>query len=312
MATLEASFSICSFHSSSSSSSSATKLASFPKTLAYPLKLNSPKPTIVLPHKAFFSPLTRKPSFQLCCAVQEIAVEENPEVTQVENQKRKLYVVNLPWSLSVVDIKELFGSCGTVSDVEIIKQEDGKNRGFAFVTMSSGDEAQAAIEKFNLQEVSGRVIRVEFAKRFKKPSPPRPPGPRPGETHHKLYVSNLEWKARSTHLRDLFSENFNPVSARVVFDAPKGRSSGYGFVSFATREEAEAALSSLDGKELLGRPLRLKFSERKVDQSKTQKEEGITLEGETESQKEEETTLEGQTENQMEEEITLEGQTEES
>ncbi|KAF4357989.1 hypothetical protein F8388_008497 [Cannabis sativa] len=241
MATLEASFSICSFHSSSSSSSSATKLASFPKTLAYPLKLNSPKPTIVLPHKAFFSPLTRKPSFQLCCAVQEIAVEENPEITQVENQKRKLYVVNLPWSLSVVDIKELFGSCGTVSDVEIIKQEDGKNRGFAFVTMSSGDEAQAAIEKFNLQEVSGRVIRVEFAK-----------------------------------------------------------------------QEAEAALSSLDGKELLGRPLRLKFSERKGDQSKTQKEEGVTLEGETESQKEEETTLEGQTENQTEEEITLEGQTEES
>ncbi|XP_062073598.1 28 kDa ribonucleoprotein, chloroplastic isoform X2 [Humulus lupulus] len=248
MAALEASLSICSFYSSSSSSSSSTKLTSLPKTLAYPLNLNSPKPTIVLPHKSFFSPLSRKPWFELCCAVQEISVEENPEETQVENQKRKLYVVNLPWSLTVVDIKELFGSCGTVSDVEIIKQENGKSRGFAFVTMSSGEEAQAAIEKFNLQEISGRVIRIEFAKRFKKPSPPRPPGPRPGETHHKLYVSNLEWKARSTHLRDLFSENFNPVSARVVFDAPKGRSSGYGFVSFATREEAEAALSSLDGK----------------------------------------------------------------
>lgn len=99
-----------------------------------------------------------------------------------------------------------------------------------------------------VQEVSGRVIKVDFAKRFKKPSPQRPPGPRPGETRHKLYVSNLEWKARSTHLREFFSENFNPISARVVFDGPTGRSAGYGFVSFATREEAEAALSSLDGK----------------------------------------------------------------
>lgn len=99
-----------------------------------------------------------------------------------------------------------------------------------------------------MQEVSGRSIRIEFAKRFKKPSPPRAPGPQPGETKHKLYVSNLGWKVRSSHLREFFSANFNPVAARVVFDAPSGRSTGYGFVSFATKEEAEEAMSSLDGK----------------------------------------------------------------
>lgn len=101
---------------------------------------------------------------------------------------------------------------------------------------------------FLLQEISGRIIRIEFAKRFKKPSPPRPEGRTAGETRHKLYVSNLAWKVRSTHLRDIFSENFKPVSARVVFDTPLGRSAGYGFVSFATNEEAEAAISALDGK----------------------------------------------------------------
>ncbi|PON48020.1 Splicing factor-like protein [Parasponia andersonii] len=277
MAALEASLCLCSIYSSFSSSSSlslSTKLLSFSKTLIYPLKLNSLKPTIFLPNRnSFFAPPSRKLCLQLCSAVQEIAVEENPEETHVENQKRKLYVVNLPWSLTVVDIKELFGQCGTVSDVEIIKQKDGRSRGFAFVTMSSGEESQAVIDKFHLQEVSGRVIKVEFAKRFRKPSPPRPPGPRPGETHYKIYVSNLEWKARSTHLREFFSENFNPVSARVVFDGPKGRSAGYGFVSFATKEEAEAAIASLDGKELMGRALRLKFSEKKVDESESQKDD---------------------------------------
>ena len=99
-----------------------------------------------------------------------------------------------------------------------------------------------------MQEISGRIIRIEFAKRFKKPSPPRPEGRSAGETRHKLYVSNLAWKVRSTHLRDFFSENFKPVSARVVFDTPLGRSAGYGFVSFATNEEAESAISALDGK----------------------------------------------------------------
>lgn len=93
----------------------------------------------------------------------------------------------------------------------------------------------------------GRIIKVEFAKRFKKPSPP-PPGPPPGETRHKLYVSNLAWKVRSNDLREFFAANFSPISARVVFDTPSGRSGGYGFVSFATREEAEAAISDLNGK----------------------------------------------------------------
>lgn len=140
--------------------------------------------------------------------------------------------------------------------------------------MASGEEAQAAVDKFDSYELSGRIIRVELAKRFKKPpSPPPPPGPRPGETRHVIYASNLAWKARSTHLRQLFAENFKtPSSARVVFDSPSGRSAGYGFVSFLTKEDAEAAISTVDGKELMGRPLRLKFSEKK-DKAGREKDE---------------------------------------
>ena len=99
-----------------------------------------------------------------------------------------------------------------------------------------------------LQEVSGRIIRVEFAKRFRKPSPTPAPITPSQETHHKLYVSNLAWKVRGTHLREFFSVTSKPVSSRVVFESPAGRSAGYGFVSFATREEAEAALMYLNGK----------------------------------------------------------------
>lgn len=96
----------------------------------------------------------------------------------------------------------------------------------------------------------GRIIRVQFAKRFKKPVRPAPViVPPPGETRHRVYVSNLAWKVRSNNLRELFSSNFNPVSARVIFDShPSGRSAGYGFVSFATKEEAESAINELDGK----------------------------------------------------------------
>lgn len=100
---------------------------------------------------------------------------------------------------------------------------------------------------FIYQEVSGRTIRVEFAKRFRKPPTPPPEGTTISEDRHNVYVSNLAWKARSANLREFFV-SFNPVSARVVFENPSGRSAGYGFVSFSTKEEAEAAIAELNGK----------------------------------------------------------------
>ncbi|KAK9165534.1 hypothetical protein Scep_000725 [Stephania cephalantha] len=239
--------------------------------ISYSSPSPSPSPSLTLTSRLPLVALSRrKLGFQIYSALQEVSVEENKAEAALDDKRRKLYVVNLPWRLSATDLKNLFGECGSVRDVEIIKGKDGLNRGYAFVTMESPDEARAAIDKFDSYELSGRIIRVEFSKSLKKPSPPTVVPVRK-ETSHKLYVSNLAWKARSTHLRELIiSSSFNPVSARVVFDSPSGRSAGYGFVSFATKEEAEAALSALDGKELLGRPIRLKFSEKNVDESGTE------------------------------------------
>ncbi|GMJ16064.1 hypothetical protein HRI_005275600 [Hibiscus trionum] len=223
------------------------------------------------------SPLIRAQKnlgFKLYSTVQELSVESETEKIQKPNVKRKLFVLNLPRDYTDADIKHIFAQYGNVKDVEVIKEKDGKSRNFWFVTMASGEEAQAAVDSLNSHEVSGRIIKVEFARRFKRRSPastqPMVPSPEP---RHKLYVSNLNWKVRSSHLREIFSA-FNPVSARVVFGTPSGQSAGYGFVSFATKEEAEAAFSALHGKELMDRPLRLKLSEKKADENTEQKEPG--------------------------------------
>ncbi|KAL2901365.1 RNA-binding protein CP31B chloroplastic [Bienertia sinuspersici] len=233
-----------------------------------------------------------KPTFELHSSAEGVTLKEIPEETQEKVKKRKLYVVNLPWSLSSDDLKNLFGQCGTVKDVELIRDKGGKNRGYGFVTMASGDEAQAVIDKFHSTELSGRTIKVEYARRLKKPRPqPQPPTVLPAkETRYKLYVSNLQWKVRSTQLREFFSSSFTPVAARVVFErSPSGRSAGYGFVSFSTREEAEAAIASLDGKELLGRSVRLKFSEQNS-------EDEATDEGEEKEKLDESTGVHGEKE----------------
>nr|GEV82543.1 28 kDa ribonucleoprotein, chloroplastic-like [Tanacetum cinerariifolium] len=190
----------------------------------------------------------------------EVIVEEAQKETV---QNKRVFVLNLPWTYSVDDLKSLFGECGTVEDAQIItRKKDGKSRGYAFVTMASTEDALSAIEEYDSHELMGRIIRVEFAKENKKPSPPPI---LPGEKRYKLYVSNLAWRVRSNNLKEFFGADFNPISTRVVFESPEGRSAGYGFVTFATKEEAESAISTLNGKELLGRPITLAFSERNED-----------------------------------------------
>ncbi|KAJ1272539.1 hypothetical protein BS78_06G209700 [Paspalum vaginatum] len=211
------------------------------------------------------------------------AASSPPEAQAAEGEeqgekRRKLYVANLPWSFPAPEVEKLFAQCGTVKDVEVIKGKDGRNRGFAFVTMSTAEEAAAAVEKLNSHDVMGRTIKVEFSKSFRKPAPPPPPGTI--IERHKLYVSNLPWKARAPNVKEFFAK-FSPLSANVIFD--NGRAAGYGFVSFGTKEEAEAALSELDGKELMGRPVRLKWRESDDDQVEVVKAdseiEAVNIEG---------------------------------
>nr|XP_043606825.1 33 kDa ribonucleoprotein, chloroplastic-like [Erigeron canadensis] len=258
--------SISYFHISSSSPN--PNLHSFTKS-KLSLKLPTLTPKVFL--KTPFSPISRKSNSCSLSTIQKVAEQEHDEEgeTQKEENKRKLFVVGLPWSFTVFDVKNFFGECGTVADVEIIKREDGK-RGFAFVTMSSGEEALAVVNRFNSHELSGRILKVEYAKKFKKPTPRSPTSLRWNETRHKLFVSNLAWKVRATNLKQFFV-GFNPVSTRVVF-SPSGSSAGYGFISFASKEEADAALSALNEKELFGRPISLKFSEKSSDKSEVNEE----------------------------------------
>jgi len=77
----------------------------------------------------------------------------------------KLYVGNLPFASTAQDLEALFGQVGTVSVVEIIFDKfTGRSRGFAFITMGSGDEAQQAVEKFHGYEMEGRALAVNIAR----------------------------------------------------------------------------------------------------------------------------------------------------
>lgn len=89
------------------------------------------------------------------------------------SENNKLYVGNLPFASTAQDLEALFGQVGTVSVVEIIFDKfTGRSRGFAFVTMANGEEAQQGVEKFHGHEIEGRALAVNIA----RPREERAPG----------------------------------------------------------------------------------------------------------------------------------------
>jgi len=84
----------------------------------------------------------------------------------------KLYIGNLSFSTTEASLGDFFAQIGSVASVKLITDRDtGRSRGFGFVEMSSGDEAEKAISELNGKELDGRAISVSEA---------RPQAPRSG------------------------------------------------------------------------------------------------------------------------------------
>lgn len=84
----------------------------------------------------------------------------------------QLYVGNLDFKVTENDLHTAFGACGAVVEVTLVKDRDtGRPRGFGFVTMSSPEEAQKAIDTLNGKDLGGRALNVSIARpREERPS----------------------------------------------------------------------------------------------------------------------------------------------
>jgi RNA recognition motif-containing protein len=77
----------------------------------------------------------------------------------------KIYVGNLSFDATEDDVRQAFSQYGEVASVEIIThRETGRSRGFCFVEMPDREEATAAIEGLNLQQILGRAVNVNEAR----------------------------------------------------------------------------------------------------------------------------------------------------
>jgi cold-inducible RNA-binding protein len=86
---------------------------------------------------------------------------------------RRLYVGNLPYETGENDLQDLFAQAGTVESVKVMRDmATGRARGFAFVEMSTDEEAAKAITQLNEYQMGGRGLTVNEA----RPKPERSGG----------------------------------------------------------------------------------------------------------------------------------------
>ncbi|KAK2968941.1 hypothetical protein RJ640_003628 [Escallonia rubra] len=245
-------------------------------------------------HYSSLIPLSR--SFLFCASAEfdSFQITEQPPETEEEQEEEedeeegevdeateshsaeggRLYVGNLPYAMTSSQLSEIFQEAGRIISVEIVYDRvTDRSRGFAFVTMGSVQEAKEAIRMFEGSQVGGRTVKVNF-----------PEVPRGGEREvmgpkirssyqgfkdspHKIYAGNLSWSLTSEKLTDVFANQPGLLSAKVIYDRDSGRSRGFGFVTFASAEEVEAALNALNGLEVEGRPIRLNLAEERAPRS---------------------------------------------
>ncbi|CAN6879621.1 unnamed protein product [Brassica oleracea] len=205
-----------------------------------------------------------------------VAVEESdpePEATFSEGEgdvseggdftepleEAKLFVGNLAYDVDSQALAMLFEQAGTVEIAEVIyNRETDQSRGFGFVTMSTVEEAETAVEKFNRYDLNGRLLTVNKA----APRGSRPERqPRVYEPAFRVYVGNLPWDVDNGRLEQVFSEHGKVVEARVVYDRETGRSRGFGFVTMSNETELNDAIAALDGQNMEGRAIRVNVAE---------------------------------------------------
>ena len=81
----------------------------------------------------------------------------------------------------------------------------------------------------------------------------------------KLYVGNLSYRMTDSDLEQMFASHGSVSSAQIIMDRDTGRSKGFGFVEMASDQEAQAAITALNGKEIEGRTLTVNEARPKED-----------------------------------------------
>ncbi|KAL4272895.1 hypothetical protein GQ457_13G007630 [Hibiscus cannabinus] len=182
-----------------------------------------------------------------------------------------VYVKNLSESLNDEELKKIFAEFGTITSAVVMRGSDGKSKGFGFINFENSDDAAKAVESLNgkkfddkewyvgkAQKKSEREaeLKLQFERTMKEAADKF--------QGSNLYIKNLDDSITDEKLKELFTPYGIITSCKVMRD-PSGISKGSGFVAFSTPEEASQALSEMNGKMVISKPLYVALAQRKEE-----------------------------------------------
>jgi len=196
--------------------------------------------------------------------------EREIELGEKAKKFTNVYIKNFNENLSEDDLTEMFSKYGKITSLKLMKTDEEKNKGFGFVSFEGASAAEAACGDLNGKEVSGKTIYVgraqkkaerqmELKKKFEQMKIER-------MTRFQgvnLYVKNLDDSITDERLLQEFAPYGTITSAKVMSE--EGRSKGFGFVCFSAPEEATRAVTEMNGRIIVSKPLYVALAQRKED-----------------------------------------------
>lgn len=184
-----------------------------------------------------------------------VAPQKSKDELASSNPFTKMYVGNLPFDTTEEDIVDFMQQLGGEVTDTYLPLDQGRLRGFAFVTMSKEDAAKC-IEELDGTDFDGRTLTInESLPKGKSP-------PRRRAMGIKLYVGNISFQTEEDTLRQEFEEFGDVMDVYLPTDRDSGRPRGFGFVTIA-RDAHESAIEQLDGKDVDGRFWRVNVAQAK-------------------------------------------------
>lgn len=183
-----------------------------------------------------------------------------------------VFIKNFGEELTDESLYAMFSEFGEITSSRVMFDETGKSKGFGFVCFKQPESAEAATNALNSKEVGNKMLFVgraqkkgerqaELREKFERQKQERM---NRYQTGVNLYVKNLDDTIDDEKLKAEFAPYGNITSAKVMVDST-GRSKGFGFVCFVAPEEATKAVTEMNGKIVVSKPLYVALAQRKED-----------------------------------------------
>lgn len=180
-----------------------------------------------------------------------------------------VFVKNIELSITDDEFRALFEPFGAITSSYLGKDAEEKSKGFGFVNFESHEAASKAVEELNDKEIKGQKIyvgraqqkreRLEELKRLHETARLEKIAKYQGVN---LFVKNLDESIDSEKLEAEFKPFGNITSARVMVDEQE-KSKGFGFVCFSASEEATKAITEMNQRMVMGKPLYVALAQRR-------------------------------------------------